>query len=86
MTKKNKPLPNLLLGCENMAKDYYNGRLVWDFIEDMEFNFNLGNVVKYISRAGKKEGNTSIQDLEKARDYLEEEIIRLMEKELGVKL
>lgn len=69
-----------------MAKDYYNGRLVWDFIEDMEFNFNLGNVVKYISRAGKKEGNTSIQDLEKARDYLEEEIIRLMEKELGVSL
>ena len=69
-----------------MAKDYYNGRLVWDFIEGMEFNFNLGNVVKYISRAGKKEGNTSIQDLEKARDYLEEEIIRLMEKELGVRL
>lgn len=74
---------NLFLGCENMAKDYYNGVIVWDFIDDMEFNFNLGNVVKYVSRAGKKEGNSKIQDLEKAKDYLEHEIIRIMEGELN---
>lgn len=66
-----------------MTKDYYNGTIVWDFIEDMEFNFNLGNVVKYISRAGKKEGNSKIQDLEKAKDYLEREIVRIMEGELN---
>lgn len=66
-----------------MAKDYYKGTIVWDFIDDMEFNFNLGNVVKYISRAGKKEGNSKLQDLEKAKDYLEHEIIRVMEGKLN---
>lgn len=38
-------------------------------------NFNLGNVVKYIWRAGHK-GDT-IEDLKKARWYLEDEIRRL---------
>lgn len=37
-------------------------------------SFNLGNVVKYICRAGKKDENTKIQDLIKARDYLNNEI------------
>lgn len=37
-------------------------------------NFCLGNVVKYVTRAGKKPGNDSIQDLEKAKQYLEFEI------------
>jgi Protein of unknwon function (DUF3310) len=36
--------------------------------------FNLGNVVKYISRAGKKDPERLIQDLEKARFYLDYEI------------
>jgi Protein of unknwon function (DUF3310) len=36
--------------------------------------FNLGNVVKYISRAGKKDPEKVIQDLEKARFYLDYEI------------
>ena len=37
---------------------HYNaGRIeVIDFIEDQNLNFNLGNAVKYISRAGTKEG------------------------------
>lgn len=38
-------------------------------------NFNLGNAIKYIWRAGDK-GNT-IEDLEKARWYLNREIERL---------
>lgn len=71
---------NLFLGCENMAKEYYNGVTVWDFIDDMEFNFNLGNVVKYVSRAGKKEGESRLTDLNKARDYLDREIVKEMEK------
>tara|TARA_Y100000389_G_C17033597_1_gene304627 strand:+ start:245 stop:433 length:189 start_codon:yes stop_codon:yes gene_type:complete len=41
-------------------------------IESWDLNFNLGNVVKYISRAGKKD-NTK-QDLEKALWYLKREI------------
>lgn len=59
--------------------DYYKtGKIeVADFIEDKDFNFFLGNVVKYVSRAGKKEGNTAIQDLKKAQWYLNKEISRL---------
>jgi hypothetical protein len=41
-------------------------------IEAWELNFNLGNSVKYIARAGKK--GSKIQDLEKARWYLDREI------------
>lgn len=65
-----------------MGKDYYHGTKVADFIDDMELNFNLGNVVKYVSRAGRKEGCSKIEDLEKARDYLDREIVKLMENML----
>lgn len=41
-------------------------------IKDWDLNFNLGNTVKYISRAGRKDD--IIQDLEKAKFYLEAEI------------
>ena len=44
------------------------------FIEAKDLNYRLGNVVKYISRAGKKVDSDPIQDLEKARFYLEREI------------
>ena len=37
-------------------------------------NFNLGNVIKYLWRAGMKEGVPDIQDLEKAAWYLNDEI------------
>lgn len=46
-------------------------------IEAWNLDFCLGNVVKYISRAGKKEGNSLIQDLEKARWYLQRRIEEL---------
>ena len=38
-------------------------------IEAWDLNFHLGNVVKYISRAGKKAKN-SVEDLKKAEWYL----------------
>lgn len=41
------------------------------------FNFNLGNVIKYVWRAGNKSGNPTIQDLQKASWYLTREIERL---------
>ena len=41
-------------------------------IEAWEVGFNLGNTLKYISRAGKKDN--LIQDLEKALFYLDREI------------
>lgn len=45
-----------------------------DVIRDWNLNFNLGNAIKYITRAGKKTNNSMIQDLEKAKQYLEFEI------------
>lgn len=48
-------------------------------IEAWDLGFCLGNTIKYISRAGKKRpgiGGT-IEDLEKARWYLDREIARL---------
>lgn len=41
------------------------------FIEAKEFNFHLGNVIKYISRAGKKDTSTELEDLRKAKFYLD---------------
>ena len=51
-----------------------------DFIECKELNYRLGNVIKYVSRAGKKRGDDgqliakAIEDLKKARWYLDREI------------
>ena len=42
-------------------------------------SFNLGNVVKYACRAGRKDATKKIEDLQKARDYLDNEIKRLEE-------
>jgi len=44
-----------------------------DFIEAKDLNYRLGNVVKYVSRAGKKSSDP-VQDLEKAAWYLQREI------------
>jgi hypothetical protein len=44
-----------------------------DFIEAKDLNYRLGNVVKYVSRAGKKDSDP-IEDLEKAAWYLNREI------------
>ena len=41
-------------------------------IEAWQLGFNLGNVVKYISRAGKK--GSKLEDLKKAQWYLNREI------------
>ena len=43
-----------------------------DYIESHDLNFNLGNVIKYVSRAPYK--GTELEDLHKARWYLEREI------------
>ena len=43
-------------------------------IDAWDLNFSLGNTVKYISRAGKKNKEKEIEDLEKALWYLEHHI------------
>ena len=40
-------------------------------------NFCIGNAIKYLWRAGLKDGNSDIQDLKKAVWYIEREIARL---------
>lgn len=47
-------------------------------IEAWELGFCLGNTVKYISRAGKKDPTKLVEDLQKARWYLDREIQRLL--------
>lgn len=46
-------------------------------IEAWRLGFCLGNTVKYISRAGKKPGESELKDLKKARWYIDREIVRL---------
>lgn len=43
-------------------------------------SFNLGNVVRYACRVERMDGYKKIEDLEKARDYLDNEIERLREE------
>ena len=45
-----------------------------------QMNFNRGNAVKYIARAGLKSYATEIQDLEKAAWYIQREIERVFNK------
>lgn len=66
-------------GRDLTKPDYYvDGRKhePFDVINDWQLSFALGNVVKYISRCGRKTADP-IPDLEKARVYLDMEITRL---------
>lgn len=65
----------------NHPQHYTLGRIeVIDFIEDKGLNFNLGNVVKYVARAGHKKSSgksmdaKALEDLKKARWYIDREI------------
>jgi hypothetical protein len=56
---------------------YTRGKIeVIDFIEDQELGYRLGQVIKYVCRAGYKDAATRKQDLEKAKWYLTREIER----------
>lgn len=59
---------------------YNKGKIeVIDAIEDWELNFSRGNAVKYVARAGLKDKETEIEDLQKAVWYIEREIKRLVQ-------
>ena len=49
-------------------------------IDAWELGFALGNTVKYISRAGKKDPNKELEDLKKALWYLQHHINKLENK------
>ena len=62
----------------NHPAHYTDGKIeVIDFIEDKKLNYHRGNAVKYICRAGKKDPEKTIEDLQKAEWYLHREIQRL---------
>ena len=42
----------------------------WDFIVSQNLNFLEGNIIKYVTRAGKKNGESRLDDLTKAATYL----------------
>lgn len=68
----------------NHPSHYTDGKIeVIDFIEDKNLNFHLANAVKYISRAGKKDPSKEIEDLKKARWYLDRYIQKLEEAPNG---
>lgn len=67
----------------NHPDHYTSGNIeVIDYIEDKELNFNLGNVIKYVSRAGLKESigksaaEKALEDLKKAQFYIQREIVK----------
>ena len=45
-----------------------------DFIRDKDLNFNLGNAVKYVVRAWRKDTSKTVEDLQKAIQYIKFEI------------
>ncbi|XMN06932.1 DUF3310 domain-containing protein [Streptomyces griseobrunneus] len=59
-----------------------NGVEVIDITETL--NFNRGNAIKYLYRAGRKKSAPEIQDLEKALWYVTREIQRLKEETRSV--
>lgn len=64
----------------NNPSHYTSGNIeVIDFIEDKKLGFCLGNVVKYVARAGKKDPSKEIEDLKKAEWYLKRRIKELEE-------
>ena len=69
------------LGKQEIKKNtptHYQGTIQpIDIINEQNLNFNLGNVVKYVYRAGKKQGENILTDLEKAKDYINFEIERV---------
>jgi hypothetical protein len=61
---------------------HYGGDTVYEVIKVIDawrLNFKLGNAVKYIARAGKKDPAKEIEDLKKARFYIDHHIRTLEE-------
>jgi len=53
---------------------------VWDFIDDQNLDYFLGNVIKYVCRAGHKPDEDVLEDLKKAKTYISKKI-SILEKE-----
>lgn len=56
---------------------HYHGDYVMRVIEEFGLDFLSGTVVRYLLRAGFKDDNPELQDLKKAKWYLERKIANL---------
>lgn len=66
------------LDAVNHPAHYNTGKIeVIDFIEDQGLEYHEANAIKYITRAGKKNPDTRMEDLEKAVWYLNRKIALL---------
>lgn len=66
----------------NRPSHYTDGKIeVIDFIEDKKLGFHLGNAVKYIAQAGKKDPTKKVEDLRKAAWYIQRELDRLTKED-----
>lgn len=68
------------MGSSVNHPQHYGGDTTYEAIKVIEawgLGFCLGNTVKYISRAGKKDPAKELEDLEKAKWYLERRIKQL---------
>lgn len=71
--KKHNSISNVI----DHPSHYNRGKIeVIDFIEDQGLSFHLGNVIKYVARAGAK--GDKLEDLKKARWYLDRYINEVM--------
>ena len=66
----------------NHLSHYTSGSIeVIDFIEDQKLPYHLGNALKYICRAGKKDPAKTAEDLQKAVWYLKRYIALIGKEE-----
>jgi hypothetical protein len=74
---------NRIVDLSGLRPNYYGGQSnpyeVFKVLEAWEIDkdFYLGNVIKYIARAGKKDSSKTKEDLEKALVYLQRRISTL---------
>jgi hypothetical protein len=55
----------------------------WDYIESHGLDFWEGNIIKYVTRAGRKHGASVRDDLIKARNYIDYLLEREEREERG---
>jgi hypothetical protein len=70
---KYSPLRPAHYGGDGNTYEVFNVLEAWGLDKD----FYLGNVIKYIARAGKKDSSKELEDLEKAEVYLKRRIAEL---------
>ncbi len=73
LNAKPYPLRPAHYGGPNNPYEVFNVLEAWGLDKD----FYLGNVIKYIARAGKKDATKELEDLEKAEVYLKRRITEL---------